>query len=487
MPLKKFLNLFNNSTPLKIQERNTVFDIQFQLNFEELPEIKNIQNVICKFPERDLVKVFLSDDTDNTLTIDRAHEFRDSELLKSLDNDTQIKVQLHIQKEKKEGKFSIYNFEKFSEYIRSKSIFGTMELFAKLLDNEKAIVFELFDSVAVFATNTLIFRDYTQDVIINDYDRLKQLQKCKENSCFFTFEDVKLLPGDFDFLIDCAQNPFKDLFREIETVLALIFISDRATIENKRLEGQIQGKRILNYELDLENTNILHNKVIVDIYNWIYTDGNLFDKAVLARNIISMHCQYVDILQMDERTFLSIQSNYKIYQQNNIQHYIEVKKQLGQYVLSTVDNVSDIIIGFSDKIKSNFIAFVTFVFTVALVNIVSNSPLDNIFTKDITLLLELILGGSFMYLLISKWEFDYKLKSIEKGYGNIKKVYLDLLDEQELEKVFNNEMIKGTLKEANSKRNIYIVIWIVSIVVGFIAIEFLSSSPIVSPLIKKWF
>ncbi len=92
-----------------------------------------------------------------------------------------------------------------------------------------------------------------------------------------------------------------------------------------------------------------------------------------------------------------------------------------------------------------------------------------------------------MYLLISKWEFDYKLKSIEKGYGNIKKVYLDLLDEQELEKVFNNEMIKGTLKEANSKRNIYIVIWIVSIVVGFIAIEFLSSSPIVSPLIKKWF
>lgn len=50
-----------------------------------------------------------------------------------------------------------------------------------------------------------------------------------------------------------------------------------------------------------------------------------------------------------------------------------------------------------NRFKNNVLAIFSFLLTVVLVNIVSQNPLDNIFTKDITALVELILLGSAIY------------------------------------------------------------------------------------------
>ena len=66
-----------------------------------------------------------------------------------------------------------------------------------------------------------------------------------------------------------------------------------------------------------------------------------------------------------------------------------------------------------DKFKTNLLAILGFLFSVILANIVSDQPLDNIFTKDITILSEIVLIASFGYLFISYQQSKYELtKSI---------------------------------------------------------------------------
>ena len=61
------------------------------------------------------------------------------------------------------------------------------------------------------------------------------------------------------------------------------------------------------------------------IYRWIFQDSNEYDKIELTRHVISIHCKYSDILNIDEKTFLSIKSNYNIYLKENVDKYIELK------------------------------------------------------------------------------------------------------------------------------------------------------------------
>lgn len=65
-----------------------------------------------------------------------------------------------------------------------------------------------------------------------------------------------------------------------------------------------------------------------------------------------------------------------------------------------------------DKFKTNLLAILGFLFSVILANIVSDQPLDNIFTKDITILSEIVLIASFGYLLLAINSQNMNYKSI---------------------------------------------------------------------------
>ncbi|BCP64584.1 hypothetical protein SUT503_16420 [Streptococcus parasuis] len=64
-------------------------------------------------------------------------------------------------------------------------------------------------------------------------------------------------------------------------------------------------------------------------------------------------------------------------------------------------------------VLSNFFALVAFVTTTIIANIVSDSPLDNIFTHDVLLLSMVILIGSFFYCIISNLKFNRDLEKID--------------------------------------------------------------------------
>ncbi|WP_332942319.1 hypothetical protein, partial [Clostridioides difficile] len=388
--------------------------------------------------------------------------------------DTEVNISLEINKMISQNTLSVYNFEKFSNSILNKSNKEILGIFSDFLKNKEYLIFELYDSNLLFWTNTMVFKNYNQNTPEIKFLRSNKIEICKQISSFYNVTDYELIPDDFEIISNSNNNIFEEIFSKLRTLMSMIYVSNTAIIDNESLNVEIIGQRktCFNYNI---NTQLVNNDELYKIYKWIFTDGNSVDKAIIARNIISLHCQYDDILRTDQKTFSSIQSNFSLYQRDNVVKYIELKNKLGEYIIKIVTETNDIVTGLTDKFKKNIIACFTFIFTIVLANIVSSNPLNNIFTKDITFLLETILVGSIGYLVISVLEMNYNLKKLERGYEDLKNNYTDILDANDILEIFNNDKtFKDNVKDVKKKRILFTVIWVVAILVCFIGIKCIS-------------
>lgn len=90
----------------------------------------------------------------------------------------------------------------------------------------------------------------------------------------------------------------------------------------------------------------------------------------------------------------SIQTNYNLYLRDNVTQYLELKNKVAEFITDIVSRTGEYATEMLDKFKTNLLAILGFLFSVILANIVSDQPLDNIFTKDITILSEIVLIAS---------------------------------------------------------------------------------------------
>jgi hypothetical protein len=247
---------------------------------------------------------------------------------------------------------------------------------------------------------------------------------------------------------------------------------------------QITGQR--NVDFCYANEEVKVNPELYKIYHWIFTDGNAIDKAILARNILSLHCKYSELIEIDGKTLSSIQSNFNLYLKNNVVQYLELKNKLSEFICDVVSKTGDYATALLDRFKTNLITVFGFLFTVILANIVSNQPLDNIFTRDVTIILESVLLGSVVYLIICIIEMNYLVKKAKESYDKLKMNYKSILTESDIAETFNNDILFIDMSRS-VKRGIWIysILWIAFIVGSFFVIELASSSPIITNILKK--
>jgi hypothetical protein len=325
-----------------------------------------------------------------------------------------------------------------------------------------------------------------QNIISRDPLRKKRLQDCKGTSYFYNINQFELIPDDFMNEIDCEGNPFTELFNKILTILSLAYISSTSSINGNSLKGQINGQRIVDFCYELSSVN--QNDELFKIYSWIFTDGNSVDKAIIARNIISLHCKYTDLLETDEKTYASIQSNYKLYLKENATQYLELKNKLAEFICDIISKIGDHATMLFGNFKSNLAAIFLFIFSVMLVNITSEQPLNNIFTKDITAIVEFILLGSVGCLIICIVETKYKLKKTKKSYQSLKDNYESILSGSDIDEIFGQDQLLIEAENAVNKGIFWFsVLWGIFLVLAFIFVELATDQPIITPCIKNIF
>ncbi len=190
-----------------------------------------------------------------------------------------------------------------------------------------------------------------------------------------------------------------------------------------------------------------------------------------------MYCKYSHILDIDEKTFLAIKSNYNIYLKDNVDKYIELKNKLTEFVINTSNQMNDIIGNFIGNFEKNIAAFITFILGTMIANIVSDSPLDNILTNDVISIIIAILIGSIGYLVITIIATYYRFLSYKRSYDDLKESYSEILNEQDINIIFKND--KEYFYNKNNIKKISIIfstIWILIILMAIRTISINSHS-----------
>lgn len=121
-----------------------------------------------------------------------------------------------------------------------------------------------------------------------------------------------------------------------------------------------------------------------------------------------------------------------------------------------------------------------------IAGIVSDQPLNNIFTKDITVILELVLVGSVVYLFICYGQSKYQMNKVYESYEKLKKSYDKILTEDDIQECFRGDYLILDMKKTIGKsEKIYLFLWVVFLLVLLVIVEYISEAPVVIPFLKK--
>ncbi len=468
-PLKELLKIFNLDIN-DVKEELMTIGLRKKVNADIFPKLQEINQVITKFSCRDHLIINLLDDSETIQVVNGTVIIEESEYKRFIkeNNDlgNEITISINITKSLEEEKISIYTLKSFIDMIENKKITDIMKIFSMQLEKHDKIIFVNYDDLSNFYTKTISMINSEQSFEKKIYNRSENLEKLKGIGNFINNLEYKLLPEDFDIEYSSINEIVKDRFNKIKTILSIIYISNISKIENQKLDIHISGYQNKDFQIDLEDiVNKENYEDIYEIYKWTYKEGNISDKINLVRNVISLHCKYSGILEIDNKTFASIKSNYEIYLKKNLDKYIELKNKVTEFIMQTYNQINDISLDFINSLKKNIIAFITFILGTILTNVVSDSRLDNILTNDIVAICYWLLAGSIVYLLISIFELNFKFNRYTNSYYQLKKSYKDILDEEDIEEIFEKDKSYIENKELISEiRFKYTILWVIFII-----------------------
>lgn len=470
------MNPINNLIDIFCIKKENVNDnlmntnITQKIDFNQLPKYDDIIKVIKEFDVRDKIEIYLVDESDESIILYSNNLMQQSEydqFLKSNESlNSNITINIKITKKIESLKISIFDINSFLSNFLKNSILNNLKFINSRFKMNSQIVFVNYDNDYNFNTKSIIMINNNSDINIVDINRKEIIERCNSVSNFANNIEYSLIPEDFSMMTANIDSSFIERFQKIKILFSLIYIVDYACFDEKDLKLKLNGYRNKDYLINLDKFHFedRYNEFF-KIYSWIFQDGNEFDKVSLTRNVISMYCKYSDILDIDERTFLSIKSNYNIYLKENVDKYIELKNKLTEFISTTAVQINNIMDNFVDSFKKNIGAFITFLLGTFIANLVSDRPLDNILTVDIIKILIFILFGSLIYLIMSIFEGYFKFKSYKRNYFNLKESYKDILNINDINIIFkNDEEYLNNKKEIVKIISIFSLLWIFLII-----------------------
>lgn len=383
-------------------------------------------------------------------------------------------IKLEIQKSRADQYLSIYNLALFKTYIFNLELQGLAFTFDSLVKTKesKFILDCLNDDICV-GSNLLIFASPGNNVNIG-----MQISKTRRNDLTNKRKSVTHSDQQYDFIPDDFLLIFRDekhseiegLYNQLATICAAQFIFDSLDIKSQ-IDYKLNGYKSISTSLALNTVSNLYSDAnrYVQIYQWIYNEGNLIDKIGLARNIISLNIDRSN-LHIEDRTFEAIKSSYKIYQTQNIKQYIEVRNKISDQLYDIYNKADKITDNFIGNFKKSIFTLISFLISVVAIRVISKGDFVGGFNKDVTILTFGLLLISLAVMFYNRWEITVQINRYQNFYTNLKIRYLDLLDSSDINRILNNDKdFNDSVDFIKSKRKYYTIVWVVSIIVLFIA------------------
>lgn len=482
-PVTTLVNYFQENPTLIIKENFKELLVTVNLSNILTPQSEDIKQVTGFFAERDKLTIdFYFEEMDpvtyhaNEEPEQFIQEIQRFTILK--DEDSTIILKISIEKSVDENnEMSIYFFENFTEYLSNLNFIGSLYILKNIRADRPFIKFNLINESQLqnFGTNSFMFFSNEDHAIINNINREKILDGRNSIGNFNNASDYQFIPEDFYLYNKSGNSNFDDFFDRLCILFSIIFVSDFSNIiDENKLYLKLNGYKLIECVLPYKNFNIENNKTFYDIYKWIYNEGNLSDKAGLARNIISLHVKQLNsTISLPENTINSIKSGYEIYLKENVAQYIEVKNKVSEFLLDLAQRTSELVNSFANALRNNHFLFLTFFISVFVFNTLSTGKLKDIFNKDITYISYGLLLISFFYLIATIIQTNIETNRFKLQYNRLKKLYDDILNEQDIKNIFKDEDHKEDIKFIVQKASVYSFVWLIEIVILYTVIYLL--------------
>lgn len=453
------------------------FEISYSVskNILEHLEVASVQRVLSFIEERDDYHLWIKCDVfDTALLLSRRKDIPVfiSEIKRELDNIDDELIFFKLEVDKAKGSvISIYDFVAFENYWSEVSVISLLKEFVTLWNDYNHVTFSfLEEGCEEFWSNRVAFAYSAFETSSSSIN----LVKIREHCHFGNTATYPCEPNDF-YLLRRPDNV--NLICEKLDLLAEIFcitgIYDITSLEDNHLYYKLNGYKCHSGTIDIDHMDITSLQYYMEIFNWIYSEGNVSDKIGLARNIISIYLK--DSIIIPEAVRASIYSGYRTYLQDNLNKYIEIRGKITEELTWISQKSGELADQYLGNYQKNLYAFLTFFLTVFILQVIQSKDIYSLFSKDIVILSYAFLFLSLGFMVSSLIEINRGKRRLLHKYENLKHRYRDLLIEEDINNILqNDEEFNYEMKFIEKRRGQYTLVWIISVgilggVVSFLA------------------
>ncbi len=296
------------------------------------------------------------------------------------------------------------------------------------------------------------------------------------SQCHFNnLSDFKFSPNCFSIGEMSMDDKLIYLIAKIYQIFILIYIFDRSEIVKDNVNLKISGYKTLEFNLDFKSLDISSLSIYDKIFQWIYSEKNkIEDKIGIARNILSIYLKDDNVL-IDNNAFNSILSANNTYIKGNISKYIDTRNKLHEQIEQISSKVNSSLEVFYNNFQKSIFVFISFYLSIFILKVYTKTDPTSAINKEATIMAIGLLFLSLLFLIFSVSILKLEKKRIKEKYINIKNRSLDLLVEEDVNKILKNDKeYNEELSFLNKRRNLYIWLWISTLIV-FLIILFSSS------------
>lgn len=358
------------------------------------------------------------------------------------DNDAEENVRLvvNVSKNLNQGRLSLYDIAAFSSHLENKGFEAILHEFDQEIGQNGKLCVEVQNTnYTPWNTQQIAFVNLNSETPGLSAESLERVRDKQEKICSANFQVSHITPNTFLVSAGKRDNErIQNVFEKCAQVMCLYYLYDQLSVSGqgitykmvglKTLSGTIEGSTIGATQLNSQSAALY-----VGVFNWLYDGGNIYDKAIIARNVLSLNIDE-RTLALGKQTLDAVISNFNIYEKENVKQYIEVKNK----VTDTVGKMQKEIISAIDDYTGGFLkimtANLTFFLTVIIIRVLAKNIEEGVILPNAILYLSYALWlVSLFYLLYCRKDAGKRKNLKEEHFKLLKDRYKEILGDLELE------------------------------------------------------
>lgn len=384
-----------------------------------------------------------------------------------IDKEDPIKIKISIAKRIDNGKVSVYCPDLFAAYLGGQGLKDVLGLFEKNLQEGNLCVEYQEGEISLVGTSLAFVSKGRTPVYLTKPTLNENVTEQAKYICCNDLIEEHLKPTDFEVQgSDNNDNPLLPILQKTVMLYSLCFLFDYVTLVEDKLHYKLNGYKTLTGDIKvgtLSEANVDKEswKQYLEIFKWQYNGGNLTDKSAIARNIVSLNITEDNKLLLRDGTLDAIDSNYLIYEKENVKQYIEIRNNVSNQLRDYQKYIIGIYDEFEGDFKKLFFSFLTFAFTTILIRVLAKNMEDEVLLPDTVICLLLgYCAVSCLYYAYARWKRNMKVELFDKQYNDTRKFYEKLLSQKELKELFTDERNNDGTYKAFIEERTYNLDWV---------------------------